>query len=112
MIGSDIILAKNNIAVENILTNPNDIIGKLNNTYLTVILNICCSCYCIYKFNCKLCSFKLFNKFFTIKLSLKSSGLIVIYFYYRKFLAFVSQIGVLSIIDTVDLWTYFWNYCS
>ncbi len=37
VIGSDIILTKNLIAAERILTNPTDIIGKFDNTYLTVI---------------------------------------------------------------------------
>ncbi len=36
-LGSDIILAKNLITVDSLLTNPNDIIGKINNNFLTVI---------------------------------------------------------------------------
>ena len=36
-LGSDIILAQNSITVERLLTNPNDIIGKINNNYLTII---------------------------------------------------------------------------
>ena len=36
-LGADVILAKNSISVERLLTNPNDIIGKLNNNYLTVV---------------------------------------------------------------------------
>ena len=120
VIGSDIILSKNNIPVENILTNPNDIIGKLNNTYLTVIvlIIICFSCFLFYKFNSKLCSFtKSLINFLPSKLSLKSSGLncVNIIFYCRIFwLPFLSQIG--SIIYHrhvwIFLWTYFWNYCS
>ena len=35
-IGSDIILTKNSISVEQLLTNPNDIIAKFNNSVLTV----------------------------------------------------------------------------
>jgi len=35
-IGSDIILTKNSISVEKLLTNPNDIIAKFNNSVLTV----------------------------------------------------------------------------
>ncbi len=36
-LGSDIILTKNAISVEKLLTNPNDIIRKMDNSYLTVI---------------------------------------------------------------------------
>ncbi len=36
-LGSDIILAQKSISVERLLTNPNDIIGKINNNYLTII---------------------------------------------------------------------------
>ena len=36
-LGSDIILTKNAISVERLLTNPNDIIGKMDNSFLTVI---------------------------------------------------------------------------
>ena len=35
-IGSDIILTKNLISVDRLLTNPNDIIAKFNNSFLTV----------------------------------------------------------------------------
>ena len=35
-LGSDIILTKNSISVEKLLTNPNDIIAKFNNSFLTV----------------------------------------------------------------------------
>ena len=36
-LGADVIMAKSSISVERLLTNPNDIIGKLNNNYLTVV---------------------------------------------------------------------------
>jgi len=36
-LGSDIILTKNAISVDRLLTNPNDIIGKINNNYLTIV---------------------------------------------------------------------------
>ncbi len=35
-LGSDIILTKNSISAEKLLTNPNDIIAKFNNSFLTV----------------------------------------------------------------------------
>ena len=40
VIGSDIILTKNMIEVDRLLTNPNDIIGKIDNTFLTIIVLI------------------------------------------------------------------------
>ena len=106
VIGSDIILAKNNIPVENILTNPNDIIGKLNNTYLTVIVLIfvvvaTASTNLIANY---VPSQNSLINFLPSKLSLKSSGLIVIILSFiigSFWLTFLSQIGVLSIIDTV-----------
>lgn len=106
VIGSDIILAKNNIPVENILTNPNDIIGKLNNTYLTVIVLIfvvvaTASTNLIANY---VPSQNSLINFLPSKLSLKSSGLIVLILSFiigSFWLTFLSQIGVLSIIDTV-----------
>ena len=106
VIGSDIILAKNNIPVENILTNPNDIIGKLNNTYLTVIVLIfvvvaTASTNLIANY---VPSQNSLINFLPSKLSLKSSGLIVIILSFiigSFWLTLLSQIGVLSIIDTV-----------
>ncbi len=106
VIGSDIILAKNNIPVENILTNPNDIIGKLNNTYLTVIVLIfvvvaTASTNLIANY---VPSQNSLINFLPSKLSLKSSGLIVLILSFiigSFWLTLLSQIGVLSIIDTV-----------
>ena len=106
VIGSDIILAKNNIPVENILTNPNDIIGKLNNTYLTVIVLIFVvvatgSTNLIANY---VPSQNTLINFLPSKLSLKSSGLIVLILSFITgsfWLTLLSQIGVLSIIDTV-----------
>ena len=37
VLGSDIVLTKNLIAAEKLLTNPTDIIGKFDNTFLTII---------------------------------------------------------------------------
>ena len=106
VIGSDIILTKNNIPVENILTNPNDIIGKLNNTYLTVIVLIfvivaTASTNLIANY---VPSQNSLINFLPSKLSLKSSGLIVLILSFiigSFWLTLLSQIGVLSIIDTV-----------
>ena len=106
VIGSDIILAKSNIPVENILTNPNDIIGKLNNTYLTVIVLIfvivaTASTNLIANY---VPSQNSLINFLPSKLSLKSSGLIVLILSFiigSFWLTLLSQIGVLSIIDTV-----------
>ena len=106
VIGSDIILTKNNIPVENILTNPNDIIGKLNNTYLTVIVLIfvivaTASTNLIANY---VPSQNSLINFLPSKLSLKSSGLIVLILSFiigSFWLTLLSQIGVLSIIDTI-----------
>ena len=106
VIGSDIILAKSNIPVENILTNPNDIIGKLNNTYLTVIVLIfvivaTASTNLIANY---VPSQNSLINFLPSKLSLKSSGLVVLILSFiigSFWLTLLSQIGVLSIIDTV-----------
>ena len=106
VIGSDIILTQNNIPVENILTNPNDIIGKLNNTYLTVIVLIfvivaTASTNLIANY---VPSQNSLINFLPSKLSLKSSGLIVLILSFiigSFWLTLLSQIGVLSIIDTV-----------
>ena len=106
VIGSDIILTKNNIPVENILTNPNDIIGKLNNTYLTVVVLIfvivaTASTNLIANY---VPSQNSLINFLPSKLSLKSSGLIVLILSFiigSFWLTLLSQIGVLSIIDTV-----------
>ena len=106
VIGSDIILTKNNIPVENILTNPNDIIGKLNNTYLTVIVLIfvivaTASTNLIANY---VPSQNSLINFLPSKLSLKSSGLIVLILSFiigSFWVTLLSQIGVLSIIDTV-----------
>ena len=40
ILGADIILTKNEIEVDRLLTNPNDIIGKLNNTFLSTVVII------------------------------------------------------------------------
>ena len=106
VIGSDIILTKNNIPVENILTNPNDIIGKLNNTYLTVVVLIfvivaTASTNLIANY---VPSQNSLINFLPSKLSLKSSGLIVLILSFiigSFWLTLLSQIGILSIIDTV-----------
>ena len=105
VIGSDIILSKNNISVDKLLTNPNDIIGKLDNTFLTIvalcfILVSSASTNLIANY---IPSQNSLINFFPKKLSLKSSGLTVLFlsfFVGLLWLPLLSQIGVLSFVDT------------
>ena len=107
VIGSDIILNKNSIEVERLLTNPNDIIGKIDNTFLSVIvltfiLVASCSTNLIANY---IPSQNILINFFPKKLNLNSSGLIIIilsFFVGLFWLPVLSQIGILSFIDTLS----------
>ena len=106
VIGSDIILIKNDISVEGLLTNPNDIIGKLDNSFLTVIvlffiLVASSSTNLIANY---IPSQNSLINFLPKKLSLKSSGYIILllsFFVGILWLPLLSKIGVLSLVDTV-----------
>ncbi len=106
VLGSDIILAKNLVEVESLLTNPTDIIGKFDNTLLTVvalifILFATASTNLIANY---IPSQNALLNFLPKNLSLKSSGVLIIFlgFFVGFFwLPLLSQIGILSIIDTV-----------
>tara|TARA_B100001123_G_scaffold297875_1_gene332250 strand:+ start:440 stop:1897 length:1458 start_codon:yes stop_codon:yes gene_type:complete len=106
VLGSDIILVKNLIEVESLLTNPTDIIGKFNNTFLTVvalifILFATASTNLIANY---IPSQNALLNFLPKNLSLKSSGVLIIFlgFFVGFFwLSLLSQIGILSIIDTI-----------
>ena len=106
VIGSDIILIKNDINVEGLLTNPNDIIGKLDNSFLTVIvlffiLVASSSTNLIANY---IPSQNSLINFLPKKLSLKSSGYIILlisFFVGILWLPLLSKIGVLSLVDTV-----------
>ena len=106
VLGADIILVKNLIQVDKLLTNPTDIIGKFDNTFLTsialiFILFATASTNLIANY---IPSQNTLLNFLPKNLSLKSSGILIIFisFFVSLFwLPVLSQIGVLSMIDTI-----------
>ena len=106
VLGADIILVKNLIQVDKLLTNPTDIIGKFDNTFLTTIalmfiLFATTSTNLIANY---IPSQNTLLNFLPKNLSLKSSGILIIFisFFVSLFwLPVLSQIGILSIIDTI-----------
>ena len=106
ILGVDIILSKNEIEVDRLLTNPNDIIGKLNNTFLSTVVIIfiivaSCSTNLIANY---IPSQNILINFLPNKLNLNNSGLIIIlisFFVGLFWLPILSQIGILSILDTL-----------
>jgi NCS1 family nucleobase:cation symporter-1 len=106
VLGVDIILIKNMVQVDSLLTNPNDIIGKFDNTYLSIIallfiLFATASTNLIANFIPS--QFSLIN-FAPSKLTPTSSGIIIgifAFFIGASWVPILSQIGVLSIVDTV-----------
>ena len=105
VIGVDIILAKNMIQVDQLLTNPTDIIGKFDNTYLTIVALIfilfgSASTNLIANY---IPSQNVLLNFLPKNLSLKKSGFVIIvlsFFIGLFWLPVLSQIGILSFIDT------------
>ena len=106
VLGADIILVKNLIQVDKLLTNPTDIIGKFDNTFLTsialiFILFATASTNLIANY---IPSQNTLLNFLPKNLSLKSSGILIIFisFFVSLFwLPVLSQIGILSMIDTI-----------
>ncbi len=106
VLGADIILAKNMIEVDRLLTNPNDIIGKINNTALTVftiifIIVASCSTNLIANY---IPSQNVLINFLPKKLNLNSTGFIIIlisFFVGLFWLPIFSKVGILSIVDTL-----------
>ena len=104
--GVDIILNKNLENIDQILTNPTDIIGKFDNIYLSIIvlffiLFASASTNLIANY---VPSQNALLNFFPKALNLKSSGKIiaVIGFFIGIFwIPLLSQIGILSFVDTV-----------
>ncbi len=105
VLGSQIIFENNNIQIERILTNPADIIGKFNNTYLTVtalifILFASLSTNLIANY---IPTQNVLLNFLPKNLNLKNSGLIIVLvglvigIFWESIL---SKIGILSIVDT------------
>ena len=105
VIGADVILNKNLENMERIFTNPTDIIGKFNNTQITVTV-------LFFIFLASLSTNLIANyvpaqnsllNFLPNKLTLRSSALIIIFFGFFIgifWLSLLSQIGILSFIDT------------
>ena len=106
VLGADIILAKNMIDVERLLTNPNDIIGKIDNTFLSIVVIIFIL---VASFSTNLVanyipSQNVIINFLPQKLNLSSTGFIIIlisFFIGLFWLPLLSRVGVLSIIDTL-----------
>ena len=106
VLGTDIILVKNLIQTDKLLTNPTDIIGKFDNTFLTTIALIfilfaTASTNLIANY---IPSQNTLLNFLPKSLSLKSSGILIIFisFFVSLFwLPVLSQIGILSMIDTI-----------
>ncbi len=106
VIGVDIILNKNLGNIDKILTNPTDIIGKFDNVFLTIIvlffiLFASASTNLIANY---VPSQNTLLNFFPKILNLKSSGIIIIIIGFLIGIYWVpvlSQIGILSFVDTV-----------
>jgi len=106
VLGSDIVLTKNLIQVDRLLTNPTDIIGKFDNNYLTIVALIfiifaSASSNLIANY---IPSQNVLINFLPKNLSVKSSGFFIILFGFFVgifWLPILSQIGILSIVDTI-----------
>ena len=106
VIGVDIILNKNLEDMDRILTNPTDIIGKFDNIFLSIIvlffiLFASASTNLIANY---VPSQNTLINFFPKKLTLKSSGIIIIIIGFLigiYWVPMLSQIGILSFVDTV-----------
>jgi len=105
-LGADIILNSNLTEAGKLLTNPTDIIGKFNNAYLTIvalffILVASMSTNLIANY---IPSQNTLLNFLPNKLTLKSSGFVIFFislFVAVFWLPLLSQIGILSFIDTI-----------
>ena len=106
VLGVDIILIKNMISVDQLLTNPPDIIGKFDNIYLTIVALIfilfsSASTNLIANY---IPSQNALINFLPKNLSLKSSGFLIVLFGCLVglfWLPVLSQIGILSLVDTI-----------
>tara|TARA_Y100001970_G_C14160097_1_gene818011 strand:- start:150 stop:1607 length:1458 start_codon:yes stop_codon:yes gene_type:complete len=105
VLGADIVMAKQLLEVEQLLTNPTDIIGKIDNTYLTVIaimFILIASGSSNLIANYIPAQNTLLN-FFPKSFNKSSAGLLIIIlglFFGGLWLPILSQSGALSIIDT------------
>ena len=105
VLGADIILTKNSMQAEQILTNPTDIIGKMNNTFLTIValIFILFSSLSTNLIANYIPSQNVLLNLLPKNLSLKSSGFIIVVTALvigLFWLPILSKIGILSIVDT------------
>ena len=106
VVGSSIVFEKNQIPIDRLLTNPTDIIGKFDNTYLTFvallfILVASSSTNLIANY---IPSQNSIINFIPNKLGLKSSGIMIIslgFFFALFWDPVLSRIGILSFVDTL-----------
>jgi len=107
VLGVEIILTKNMIQLDKLLTNPTDIIGKFDNTFLTIVA-------LVFIFFASTSTNLIANyvpsqnallNFLPENLSTKSTGFLIIIFGFfigLFWLPVLSQIGILSIVDTIS----------
>ncbi len=106
VLGSDIVMAKKMLEVEQLLTNPTDIIGKIDNSFLTVIailfiLVASASTNLIANY---IPTQNALLNFFPKILDKSSSGLLIVIIgliFGGLWLPILSQSGILSLIDTI-----------
>ena len=106
VMGSDIILKNNLIEIDRILTNPTDIIGKFNNTFLTIIVIffiLFASASTNLIANYVPTQNSLLN-FFPKSLNIKNTAFVIALiglFIGASWTPILSQVGILSIVDTI-----------
>ena len=106
VLGSDIILKNNLVEIDRILTNPTDIIGKFNNTFLTIIVIffiLFASASTNLIANYIPTQNSLLN-FFPKSLNIKNTSIIIAFIGFiigASWTPVLSQIGILSIVDTI-----------
>ena len=106
VMGSDVILKNNLMEIDRILTNPTDIIGKFNNTFLTIIVIffiLFASASTNLIANYIPTQNSLIN-FFPKNLNIKSTAVIIAFIGLAigaLWTPLLSQIGILSIVDTI-----------
>ena len=106
VLGADIVMAQKFLEVEQLLTNPTDIIGKIDNSFLTVIaiLFIIVASGSTNMIANYIPTQNALLNFFPKNLDKSSSGLLIIIFglfFGGLWLPILSQSGALSLIDTI-----------
>ncbi len=106
VLGADIVMAQKFLEVEQLLTNPTDIIGKIDNSFLTVIaiLFIIVASGSTNMIANYIPTQNALLNFFPKNLDKSSSGLLIIIFglfFGGLWLPILSQSGALSLVDTI-----------